>query len=518
MADDVRIKVTAPGAQKATGDIRKVAQAEKSLGDAAEKSGRRTQQSNRKTGQSMGRLGQAASSLSTKIKGLFAGLGVTMAIRRAYAVHAEELRKRIELTNKAIEAERSLMALSMLAGERKETREFVWKAAVESGRPIEQVAPAYYTLLGGTAGMDRERQMGLFQQSLLMGKTDPRASIESLVNLFTTVASQQKDLTPQQIGNLLSKTIEQAKSSPSEMAAYLPTILSAAVAGDVPTPQAMAAFSFATRKGGSVAKSGTAVTATMLGLLAPSPDVKKAITRFGFPAEGDLVDRMQWLAERGPELPPELQAALGGRRGIQMVSAIGKAPREFAKEQEILAEAEQVAYSLITRKLQEMFAELPGQRVWEQGRRLDIAIEKEQQDPQAQFADVVQKMADYQMRKIGRSDAVRAYTLWKMRVAQSVGFESPLAGGLAEVEDEALVDLLGEGYPGEQLVDVLMPVQMAGGLGQDRATIRSRFREILRARGIEPLQGQIRFEGGTHYHQNDKRDPAGRPRTPVGAN
>ena len=321
MAEDLKTPISMPGAEKAKRDLKEIAEGQRRVGREGKEAGEKAAEGAEKAHGWTGRLGD-------KVKGLLAGYLGLQGARRMLQYLNEETAKLDQTSRQAAESFRAVLALSELKGERAETQRGVWQLAISSGRRIEEVAPAYYTLLGGTAGMDPQRRQALMQQALLMAKTDPRADLNAIVNLMSTIGMQQPGLSPQQIGNLVSQTIERAKSTPSEMAAYVPAILTTAKTGGVDPATAMAMFAFGTRRGGGVAESGTAIRAAMLGLLAPSLALAQQLGQYGFPAGGDLMGRMAWLRRRGDELPPELVAALGGRRGLEAISGIAAANTE----------------------------------------------------------------------------------------------------------------------------------------------------------------------------------------------
>jgi HAMP domain-containing protein len=580
MADDLKIPVSAPGAAKATSDLRGVAEAEKRVGDAGQAAGQKltgmgtgvegarnrlermereitdllwTQQRwgqltdqqrqrlellsrtserlrgrldgvKRETGAVSGATDMLKASVMSMV-GSYAGIE---GVRRLMSLLREETEKTRQTTDDVVESLRAVLALSALKGERAEVQEAIGQMAVEAGRPIEEVATGYYTLLGGTAGMDREKQQALMGEVLLAAKTDPSAQIDSLVNLFTTIASQQPQLTPNQIGNLVSRTIEQAKSTPEEMAQYLPDVLSAAQAGDVPIEQALAAFSFSTRKGGGVAKSGQAVKSTLLGLLSPSPETAGALDQYGFPSDGDLTARMAWLADRGSSLPPDLQAAMGGRRGIQFVASISKARGEFSREQGIISSAIGADGSLVRDKLREMYGEIPSQRYLDQLRQVQTIAQREYVSDESLVDEAVIQMLDALSKRRGDSPVGRKWREFNARFNTWFG-KSPENAEMS-VAEQALAGLLREGYAPKELLETAEPMiqdelyDTRGPFpqrGQAIELLKDRLRRQLGERGVEPLQGaspapgdqqsSAVYNGGYHVHNHREPDGAGRP-------
>ncbi len=567
--DELKIPVTVPGADDAKRKLHGVAAAQKKVGDAGQAAGkkladgydraqkrlklleakinnlryamnasgratadqtRRMQQLTRAAGGYRSRL-QEVDSATSKVTGATNALtgGVGSLIQGYLGLRGimwilgklqQETEKVDETTRKLAESLRAVLALSALKGERQETQDAIQKMAVDAGRKVEEVAPAYYTLLGGTAGMAPERQQGLMRQALLMAKTDPTAGIDPIVNLLTTIASQNPDMSPRQIGNLVSKTIEQAKSTPEEMAQYLPDVLSAAKAGKAPIGLATAMFSFSTRKGGGVAKSGQAVKSAMLGLLAPSPDVAKELAKYGYQSGASLEEKINWMASAGGQLPPELQTALGGRRGIQAVTAIADAPGEFAAERRLMTGALNAEGSLLKDRLTEMYGESPAQRYLDQLNQLDVMLESEYVDPDA--------MPDQVMVKLNELIETRTFgtTLWKYPGQSLRWLHRNITGEpMMYVEgtpNRALQNLVLEGYSPQDVMGVL------GSVADESTTYRKGgytedFRQQLQDAGAQPMQGDTYNyygsvqNGGTKYEMTGKQDPAGQPRTPAGA-
>ncbi len=532
MPDDLKIPVKLPGADKAKRDLADIARAQKRVGKAAEEAGSKGKKGGKDAAEGKKEAVHWTKRLITKVKALVMAYGGLRAVQSVLRSLREETEALDEASRKAATSLRAVMALSALKGERTETRQAIWKMAIEAGRPIEEVAPAYYTLLGGTAGMDRPRQMGLMQQALVMAKTDPRASLDPMVNLFSTLAVQNPDLTPTQIGNLISKTIERAKSTPEEMAMYLPSILTTAKAAGADRETAAALFSLGTRRGGGVATSGTAVRAAIMGLLTPSPDIQKQLMEFGFPVEGDILSRIGWLQQAGGQLPPELVAGLGGRRGIEAIAAIAEQPAALREEIGLMRQAVRAPGSLLEQRLRDMYGEAPGQRYLDQLSQLEVMRQKEYTDPEALLQQAEMELVDLVFKRLGVAPWMRKTARAAYQARRGLGYRGVSVEGPGE---EAFLGLLKEGYtPADILEHVLPAVREAGGASWDRgdwvglnwpsppsgATHEQWYQQLLQGGGAEPMQGTggggtggagTVFQGGTHYHNGDKRDPAGRP-------
>lgn len=508
MADDVKINVSAPGAKGAQRDLQGVAAAEEKVGRSGKAAGQQVADGFKKTEGALARVKNAAK----RFFGLFVAGGAAGVALKVLASMRQELEEIQRSSENATRSLRAVMALSALKGERQEVRDAVWKMAVESGRPIEQVAPAYYTLLGGTAGMGPERQTGLMQQAMLMAKTDPGASLDALVNLFSTMGVQQPQLSEQQIGNLISRTIEQAKSTPEEMAGYLPPILSTARAAGADLEVPLAMFSFATRQGGGVATSGTAVRAALMGLLAPTPDIQKQLGQYGFPAEGDIMSRLGWLISEGGNLPPEVQAALGGRRGIEAVGAISAQPEAFEAEVQMMRGTIGAPDSLLKQRLRDMYGETPAQRYLDQLDQLKVMRQEEYQDPDMLLQGAEIELLDLLYKRQNIWPILRGMSRKWAGGRQAFGMRGV---GRSAPGEAALADLLGEGYAPGDIAEHVLP-EIDDGLiipdAPEGMTHAQWYRQLLQEGDAQPMQGTVVNinQSGTIYNQDGKRSPAGR--------
>ena len=467
MPDEVKIPVRTPGAAQAKQALSGVAAAEQKVGQAGRRAGKEASQGSRQAKEALQEQGGAVDGLMGKVENLVKAYLGLAAARKILSELAAETQRITETSITAAESLTAILALSNLERSRPEVQEAVKSMAVMAGRPLPQVAQAYYTLLGGTAGMGYERQMGLLQQSLLMAKTDPNASLNALVGLFSTIATQQPELTPLQIGNALSRTIEQAKSTPEEMAQYLPSILTTGRAAGVDMATSLGMFSFGTRRGGGVAESGTAIRAAILGLLAPSPDTAKQLGEFGFPLQGDLRSRMDWLRRAGGGLPPELIAALGGRRGLEAIAGMAEAPVLLQQEIGGMQRALVTPENLLEQRLFEMYGQVPAQALLQGLQQTKEALKRKDDDIRALAVELSEKQLDL---------ALRDYPFPLRLLAKGITRFGRTTGLISLSEEEA------------------------------RAVAESTAEQLRAGRPINFYGAQV---GGTSYHGTYK-DPAGR--------
>ncbi len=568
-SDDVKIQISAPGADQAKTALTDVAAAERKVGDAADASAkkaagaydqakaklqayeraakklaytierkgkatdaerRRLERLNRATDgyrRRLARVDQATSAsvtttnkLASSVKTMIGSYLGLQGVIRLVAFLRAEMDRVDETTRSAIESLRAVLALSALAGERQATQQAIMDMTVDSGgRTIEEVATSYYTLRGGTYGMDPKKQIGLMDEAVKLGKTDLKSPLDPIVNLFTTLASQYSDKSPRELSNLISYTNEAAKSSAGEMARYLPDVTTAAQTGGVPIAQALAMFSFATRKGGGVAKSGQSVKSALLGLLAPTPNVKKQLADYGYPAGGDLTARLAWLAANASKLPPELQAELGGREGLQAVSAIAQSPEEFVAEIEGAQGALAAPGSLVGDRLASMYQDSPSQRHLDQTKQSEEMLRQRDYSDEAMREQSLAAFNDLMLERIlGRGIMYSLHSGVDRGIRSFTGRAHRQPGGTIM---NAMQQMLGEGYAPADIMKTLGPSldasDFTGGLaGVDDDDLVSHSRQQMQSAGHRPMQGDV-YNGGTHYHVADGNDPAGRPLTPAGA-
>jgi len=516
MADELKIKVSVAGGDAAKKQLVEIADAEKRVGVHADEAGK-------KAAEAHGKAAGAADHLLTSVKGLVGGYLGLQGVLKVLGAIREEHERAVEVTRRHAEALREVLSLSALQGERPQTIRAVQAMAVSSGRPVEQVAAAYNTLLGGTAGMDRGRQQGLMQEALAHGKAAPTASLESLVNLFATTATQAPQLSPRQISNLLSVAGEQAKGTVGEIATSLPNVMSAASAGGMGPEVAAATFSFVTRSQGGVRKSGTAATAALLGLLAPQGDTAKLLARAGMPA-GDLGTRVAWLSQNADKLPPEAMAALGGREGIGAVAAIAKDPAGYQAEIAMMQKATAMPGSHIGGRLASLYGEVPAQRYLDQVQQMKVMQDVQRNDPAALRGEAIVQMRSAMRQAMGLNPLSRGI---------SYGIDVGLTGvGLGMPEDaydEAMRAMLDAGYQPADIIGVTKGLLMQGGYDDtgmfkspagwnDRnpAAATKALQTALRSRGLQPMQGATNIIiGGTTHINQDKAEPAGKPIPPA---
>lgn len=457
------------------------------FGKAADGAGKQGTAGMKATAAATGGLEQKVRSLI----GAYLGFRTVMGIINSLRKETEAVDK---ATTSAVESTRALMALSALKGKRPETMAQLQRIAGRAGRKLAEVGPAYYTLLGGTAGMAPKRQAGLFQQALLMAKTDPKAGLDALVNLFSTLGVQQPGLEPRQIGNLASQTIEQAKSTAGEMAQFFPPILSAAKAAgaDVAVPAAM--FSFGTRQGGGVAMSGTAMRALLLGLLAPAPETQKALEKEGMPKGGDIMARLRWFVQRGDKLPPSLLASLGGRRGLEAAGAIAGDPGGFQREVTMMRAAIDAPGSLLQERLAGMYGELPAQRYHDQIGQMETMIDLDRVKPAEMREQAIMKFRELIKRKLHTSPAARdignyGQQLWRWIAGKPAPqFNKTLA---------AMEALLEEGYQPKDIIETIWPYLQKQGVAEGDVEGLALWKPPGGAERVDVFRGLMEGRGAT---------------------
>lgn len=470
---------------KAVGQAGKAKRSLRDVGKEGKKAGDDTTRSMKGAGGTMDKLGGSVRILIGAYAG-FAGVRMVMA----------SLRREMELidatTKSALQSMRGVLSLGALKGRRKEEVEAMWKLAQFTGRPIEQVAGPYYALLGGTYGMAPERQRAIARQAGLWAKTDPTADMGSLVRMLATMGSQQPGLTPQQIGNIASYTIEAAQSTPTEMAGALPRVMATGQAVKAEPALPMALFSYISRQTGDPHLAATASTALMFGLAKTPPQILGQMKRFGFDPKAPMLEKLQWLGGRGADLPEEVAMALGGRRGIVALSSMAARPEEFMRGLEETRGALAAPGSLFGERLAGMYGEVPAQRMLDQMAKMDVLRQRQRVQP----ATLRRKMLMEFRTDLARRQGEGAPQVDFRRMMQSVS--RYLGRGTSWLwEREArmepsigdMFDLLEAGYAPEDIVEIVEPELRERGpfnYGLDE------MKTSLKAAGRRPMQ-----EGGT---------------------
>ena len=516
MADDVKIPISVPGAKESKAALDGVADALHKVGDTAKRSGAEAAGQTDQLGAVTHKLAQGVQTLVGSYMGLQGVLKVLQGIR-------EEHERELAVTLRQTEAMRGLLAISSLAGQRPEVQAQVQAMAIASGRPVEQVAPAYQALLSGTAGMAPDRQQGLMEQTLLAGKMDYGQDLGGAAEFFTRIGFQQPEWSPQQIGNLGAR-MSSLGVSRGEAAEYLPGILATGrIAGADPADLA-GMFSFAARRGGGVGQSGAAVRTVMMAMMDPNNANAKDLAKYGFPAKAGLMEKIGWIGEHGKDLPEDILAGMGGRRGVQVISAIANDPQGIQKEigqvQAALAETGNMPGAALTG----LYGEVPAQRMLDQIRSVKSGIEAEEQDP----ATLERKLRLDFRALLSHRIGVPAAARWVDETADV--WYAGLTGSAAQEARpvyRALEDLVVAGYDPDTVLNTVLPSLAKEGYegiwdlrssysdytppsGQTEYGV---FKGWLDKAGARPMQtaAPTIYNGGTHYHNQDKNDPAGKP-------
>ena len=473
MADDVKIPISTPGAKGALEDLRKVAAAEKEVGAAAESSGKQAKAGGGMAADAMAHLGKEADHVMDSLKGMalgFAGLeGAKQGLEMLVALH-EKLARTAE---EAAQAMTGVLSLSSLAGQRKEVVEKVHGMAVKAGRPLSQMAGAYQAIQSGTAGMDESKRTGLLNQVAMLSQLEPSASPEALAGTLAELSMQQPNLSPNQVGNLMSTMREQAGGTLGDVGAVLPNLGGMAAASGADLPTVLGMFSVASRRSGGMGRAGSGVSHVLASLMNPRGPAGAALASAGMPTGGSLQGRLAWLAAHQGQLPPEVEMALGGPRGVAAVAAIAGNPEELSRTTAAIAASMGGQGSQVSGQL----AGLYGESEMVRAAHAKAAAEEVMHGPTPAAVTALTEEAQVETRQAAMKD---------------MGVPRPLRW-LAGFQ-ESTMNVLGM-HP------------------RDAGLMQPGFRP-----GAVPVSGggtTIHNHGGTMYVTADGKDPAGKPVEPT---
>ena len=480
---------------------------------------RKTRETTSKVGKEgtrdMGLMGRATEGATRAVTGLIGAYAGFQGVRMLMASLRREIELTEETTKRALQAMRGIEALSMMKGRRKEERELVKELSRVAGRPLEAIAPAYYGLVGGMAKAAPARRAGIMRQAVQWMRTDPSADPEALVRMLSTMANQFPELSPQQIGNLASQTIEMAMARPTEMANVLPRVMATATAigGDVTMPMAM--FSMLSRTLGDPAMAGTSARAIIMGLTKPSGPALRQMRGLGFRPDWDIMQKLQWLGQAEGQLSPELKAALGGRRGILALPAITQRPEEFAAERRGIGEALAAPGSLFQQRLTSLYGENQAQAYLDQSERAKIAMQQLYMQPGVMRRGAREDLVELYRKQKGDAPYWRGARAWWRDVSVGVGGQPYETLARENLDYRIMFQLLEEGYAPERITTAM--IGAVGGAGP-RGSLEQRTRGLLGEGGARPIYSgvQINNAGTVHVH-TDKRGDGDTPDRAEGA-
>lgn len=434
----------------------------------------------------------ATSKLGVAVMGMVGAYAGMAGVRMILQQLREETERIDRVSRSAAESMRAVVALTSVAGRRPEEIQAMKQMAATAGRSLEEVSTAYYTLLGGTYGMAPTRQKGLMQQSLLFAKTDPRAQLDPIVKMMTAVGTQQPGLTPTQIGNLLSKTIEAAKATPEEMAQTLPALLASAKIGKLPIEIPLGMFAQVTRGAGGVATAATAGRQVLMQMMKTPAELIPQLARYGFRKDMTLMQKMQWLAEKGMELPEALMATLGGRRGIEAVATIATQPEQFRAGVEEIRGMLTMPGSELQQRLAGMYGEVPAQRYLTQIQQLETLTALEDITPQEMREQAILSYRALRRRKRIRGPVGRAFQAWEQDIYRAVTGEVMPGRGIDPLEA-----LILEGYPAAEVGGLLDVTGPEGGYDERlewyRGELKRRGAGLMQAPGGQQVSIGIQY-------------------------
>ena len=430
---------------------------------------------------STGVLSMATKGLTTAVGGLVAGYAGLSGVRAIVAGIREEIEKMSKTTREALESLRAVQALTMMQGRGKEEADYLKQMTVKTGVKLGELAPAYYTLLGGTAGQKEEVQKALFQQAVMMKKVDPSTDLNDAVNLMTTIKNQYPDLSAQQIGNMASKTLEQAKSTTPQMTNALPRLLSTSKALKLDKETGPALFSLLSRGLGDPAEASTSANALLFGLVNPPQNIISEMESLGFDTSWPLEKKLLWLGKNGSRLSEQAAIQLGGRRGIKALPAIGFEEGALQKEKDIIKRGMYSPKGLMKQRLVNMYGEDKAQMFLDQTKSLEAANERFYMRDERARIDMAKKLRERITQARGSGAMTRGGRIAGAGVLDVFGAEPETF--LSDPGD-AMFKLLEEGYTWEDIENNILPLYEGNySAVSDSLTIPEKYGKLHRGAG-----------------------------------
>lgn len=534
MPDDVKIRVTAPGAQKADRDIRKVAKAEEDLGRKGKKAGKDVKKGTAEAGEGFDELGRSMGVNVGAFKSWkLAAVGAFVAVLAT----AKSVINRIQEVNRElagfyqryvdITQQPGTIQLAQIRGET-EKKTALWMLAKQRqfGIPATSAREAAFTI-----------ESGLEAQAV--GGVAARSEITDIA-LKTARAT---GATGRTVGDLAIAAFEAGQAKrPAEFRQFFAKAASYAAGSKVSLEEL----------GGIAAR--LLPMAVSVGI---DPDyfmAQAAAMSFRIPSPSRLATALEQLIRaagtKGPALEAEAArtgrkvAEMSGREVMEMQSrllaaAAKRGPQAIAAMAEQLGLAAEIGTVYVRAFDPKVQARMAGMRA-----RAGAATYQEV--IAGRFAGIMARPeARYQRARYGKQEQemLRAVSgeafeaEWmaheEMIAAQMAagegGYEAWEAIGGLEGRKRALfarytLALLRQIAATEEYAPEMRGAagRQAEAIGEAGFGVGWQMFGLGRGRYVEAhrliQESGIRFfEGGTHYHTGDKQNPAGRPRTPVGA-
>lgn len=399
------IRVT--GAQESKRQLDEVADGMEGVGEATEESGKKTG----KSANDFGEFGDVIQKNINAVKGFVTGLIGANGLRFALDVIKQSLEETKEVATSFID---SMSAVVALAGD-KRLLDVAERASASSGRSVEEVGKSLFAIVSGTGGATIDEQEALLNEALEIGKAEPNASLDAIVELLVRLRNVSGGkLSPQQLQNLAIKTEDLGQVDIGQLASFLPRILPAGQTAGIEISDTSALF---------------ALVSQVLKPEQASTGVANILTRLAAPSDAGL----DVLKELGADTENGVFGILGSLAGKQLSSAqlrdlVGEGPGASALpvlldqfdrlkgvQDEIARAVDADAKDLGARKVDVLRGSIPNFRDQEDARRREQERLAATRDPEyaaeAFTKDQVRDLYELAQREAGVGSVARAINL-----------------------------------------------------------------------------------------------------------
>jgi len=430
MADkDVNIHVKAPGARQARQHLDGVAGSAKGVGDAVHTSGTKGADGMDKLGRSTKSTGGIFRRLTSSVTGWVAGLAsLAAAIRFVTSAINDQMEAIKEHARIAAEQQKELTRLQFLGGffkEHPEARKEVAAYAELGRRPFEEVADAWYNLRSKGGALTADQRASIMKEALELGRTDPKAPLNTLVDMFSLFAKQTGEADANRIQNVLLQTITEAGGGTGDVAKYMPQFLPIGISGGLSGAQSAGLWAYVTTQLAEPSIATTGLKATFMGLQGRgSPESQKLLASLGISPGMGFFEKINLLSAAGRTGRFGLSQAeqLAGREGAAVLLSMLKDPQAMMRTIGAVTGADTGAADLTGDMIKQLMTADEFARAEEDLRQLEVMIENVKgSDIDALRWQTIYKKYEYLMRKKGRPEWYIQKQLWMMKHLSGVG-------------------------------------------------------------------------------------------------
>ncbi len=503
MAKDINIHIKAEGVENTKEQIRSVGDTTKQAGEKIQKGGQ----------DGAGAIEQLSSS-AEKSKGAFGGfiekcIGWAAALKGVLLVFGE-IKKAMDLNRKEVEENSKVVAeqqkeLLRLQGlgefykGKPELRKEVADLAEYGRRPFEEVSNAYYNLRSKGGELSDAQQRDIMVQALEMGRLDPNASLDTLVDMFTLYAKQSKDQDANRIQNVLQQTVVEAGGGTGDVAKYMPQFLPSGMAGGLTAAQAAGLWAWATTQTAEASTATTGLRALFAGLQGKgTPESAEMLTTMGITPEMDFWAKIGTLSQQRAEGKFGLGEAetLAGREGASLLLSMLNNPQGVYRVVGKVTGANRGDVDIVKRTLEGLMGSDERAALEEELRLLNVKLEnKKGEDTDSLKWKILKERYDIMLREKGVSPYGRYWQMWWVDQLIGLGVDPDKYFGRSE-EAEAPPQTPSE----EEKADIKAQLRQ---LGTTPEEMRG-----LNTRQLNTLLDKKRHEAWEQYRKQSSGDDA----------